>query len=85
MRFAVTCAFLWNTVAFEVSWAHFTGFIRLRHVRLVTLPCFLFLPRPLFIFTFFLVLMLFRLLLRLVVEGRGTLVLSSLYGCVSRR
>lgn len=84
MCVAVTCAFLWNTVAFEVSWAHFTGFIRLRRMLLVTLPLLLFFSRSLLIFTFLLIFMLFWLLLGLVVEGWRTLVLSSPHDRVSR-
>lgn len=61
--FALTCAFVWNTVAFEVSWAHLAGFVRLRQVLLTTLPLFLLLllllSHPLPVFVLLLVFMLF--------------------------
>lgn len=81
----VTCAFVWNTVAFEVSWVHFTCFIRLTNTLLV-LPllifsCFLLI---FLIFTLFLFFMLFWFLLGLAVEG-WTLVLGTIYNCVSGR
>lgn len=84
---ALTCAFVWNTVAFEVSWAHLTGSVRLRHTFLTTLPLLLLRPLsyPLPVFALLLVFMLFRLLPGLVVAGWWTLVPGALQDSVSRR
>lgn len=55
----VTCAFVWNTVAFEVSPALLTGFIRFRHALLGTLPPLLLFSGSLLIFTLLFIFMLF--------------------------
>ena len=86
---ALTCAFVWNTVAFEVSWAHLTGSVWLRHTLLRTLPLLHLLLHPVFhplpVFALLLVFMLFRLLPGLVVAGWRTLVPGDLRGHVSWR
>ncbi len=64
----LTCAFVWNTVAFKVSQARLTSSVRLRHSLLAALPLLLLL-RPLSVFALLFVFMFFGLLPGLVVAG----------------
>lgn len=85
----LTCAFVSNTVAFEVSCAQLTGSAQLRHNTLATLPLLLLHLHPLLlllpVFAFLLVFMFFWFLLGLVVAGWRTFVPRALEDCVPGR